>query len=590
MIAQRIVRDGALRSLPIWALAALVNTSVLMGLLLWTQRAAGSVPNLILILVGWSGIAVYLAFGQVRTRSNGFDLSLPIPTRELWLAHVMAIIIGAAVVGTLSLLALAAHRLTLGAQIVMGPSIPALAFLLGAGVVLGTLLLQAPSPSLVRIPVTRGYVLWTLIVLVGIPMLLTAASLAGPAGTAALLVLVAAVGLGVYRFVPPAFVVAPLEPAPAGRASRTDPARAPRGFALPLAVLGSVSCGAKEIAAYVFVLLFAIVLGGGLLLESEPDLRFLYIPMAIYMLFAMIGPRLGRLHYLDPLPIRRRTLLAVLLVPYAAITCLGYGLGVLASSEARSRIEYVNYQKSDDGFYVTAPLRVYRVAWGGNPPPVSAPWGESQAPLVQHPWSSSRLAFYSPFAAPPGSSARFVSLQISRAVEASYGVSIPVEEIRERYFAPTEDGSAVPVGEQLTLRADYPELRVRSGPMFPVLLTLTGVPWLLLVAGLLRAYRAGIKEWMRQTVVWGGLALLLGLFLVFFVSNITGFTESWAVRALVQIPTLGLGASTAGTLAVWVAAVLSLSAAYGIAWSQFRRMEIPAKPSKYTLIERMRDE
>lgn len=196
----------------------------------------------------------------------------------------------------------------------------------------------------------------------------------------------------------------------------------------------------------------------------------------------------------------------------------------------------------------------------------------------------SRAAAYSPYSAPPGSSARFVALQISRAVETVYGVSIGPETIEERYLIRRKDGSVVPRGEGLTLRKDYSILTPKSGPMFPALVALTAVPWLLLIALLLRAYRAGIREWVRQTIVWGSLAVLLGFVFATSIADIFEVMQQWAIRALVEVPVMRLGQTAAGTLAVWIVAGLLLAAAYRIVQRQFVHMEIPTKPSRYTLI------
>jgi hypothetical protein len=49
------------------------------------------------------------------------------------------------------------------------------------------------------------------------------------------------------------------------------------------------------------------------------------------------------------------------------------------------------------------------------------------------------------------------------------------------------------------------------------------------------------------------------------------------------------GQTAAGTLAVWIVACLLLAGAYRIVLSQFLRMEIPTKPSQYTLIRMGQD-
>jgi hypothetical protein len=230
------------------------------------------------------------------------------------------------------------------------------------------------------------------------------------------------------------------------------------------------------------------------------------------------------------------------------------------------------------------PLRVYEVTRSGDIPDATSPWGERHTPeglrLVD--WSSASV--YSPYDTTADSSARFVALQISRAVEQVYGVSIAASTIEQHYLTTRADGTVAPRGAGLTLRADYPELNARGGPLLPVLLTLVAVPWLLLVAGLLRAYRRGIREWVRQTIVWGSLGLLLVVWIGSSVGTTFGALRPWAFRAAVEIPVMRLGLTAAGTALVWVLCAALFAAAYAIAQRQFQRMEIPTHPSRYTLI------
>jgi len=594
----RIRRDRSLRSLPIWAIAALVNSSVLLGMIFW-QRATqgvGSIPTMSLLLTCWLGAAVYLAFGAARTRCSALDVSLPIAARSLWLSHVVAVVIGGAVVIGLSLLAVALHEWLLDERTTLETGLPTLTALLAAGLLLATLLLQAPSPSLRRIPVTRGFVLWAILVLAGVPVVLIFAARAGLAGVAVPLIIAGAVGVWLYRSVPPTFALVPLEPSAGGNTvvgdssdRGSDDAR-PR-MVLPLTVLGGVSGGLKEVATVPFAIAFAMVLGGGLAAIDRSgglrELRFMYIPMMTYMLIAFVGPRLMLLHHLDALPIRRRTICAALLLPYLLLVLVGYAAGAFVGSGAEKRVEYVNMEVAEGDFWVTAPLRVYDVAWDGEPRAIESPWGESHPAKPRKLVGVSRAAAYSPYDAPPGSSKRFVALQISRAAEEVYGVAIPPGEIAERYLVAREDGTIAPSEGRLTLRADYPALRARSGPLFPALLMLAAAPWLLVTAGFFRAYRGGVGEWVRHAIFWGTMGVLLLFWIGLTIATLAGFMRPWVIRGLVEIPVMRLGETTAGTVAVWAVSLVVMVGAYLLAEAQFLRMEIPAKPTKYTLIDRM---
>ena len=594
MSLARISRHRTWRMLPLWALATGVNTSLLLGVIIWragTQEK--SVSAMTLTLVGWVGVATYLAFSDVRTRCTHFEMSLPAPSRSLWWNKLTATLAGGVIIVGLTLGVIALHSV-LPIRVDIEPNRWVLAGVLYTGLVLATLLLQAPLPSLARIPVTSGQVVWTIVVLAGTPVLLAVAAEAGWPGLTLLLALTSAVTLWSYRSVPPVYSLVRFEPQPQDRADSAPPVAdgPPSKLLLPWTVARGVSAGAKELLAFPLILLFGIVLGGGLFaLESGSmrELRFLYLPMMTYILFALIGPRLGALHYVDALPISRRPLVATFVLPYFILTCAGYGIGAILASDARSRLEFVNFEEGDEGYRVTVPLRVYALALDGRPLPVESPWGESHSPRALTPFGWSRAAAYSPYSAPPGSSARFVALQISRAAEAVYGASISPETIEERYLITREDGSVVPRGEGLTLRKDYPALKSKSGPMFPALVALAAVPWLLLIALLLRAYRAGIREWVRQTIVWGSLAVLLGFVVGKSIAEVFRVMQPWAIRALVEVPVMRLGQTAAGTPAVWIVAGLLLAGAYLVVQSQFLRMEIPTKPSRYTLIRMGQD-
>jgi len=603
MILRLMRRDAALRALPMWGVLFLLNASVLLGLAVTVAaRQRSFVSATVLVVVGWVNIAPFLFLGHGRSRCGPLDLALPIPARRLWSAHLLLI----AVAGLVMTAAYAGFVAT--AWRFLGGSVPfrlepaALMTQMGAATLLAVVLLQAPRPGLARIPLSAGYAVWSTLVLLALLLVLLLAAPHGSYGAAILLALAAVAFVWAWRRVPPAFLLMPREPAargaegrtadagPAGARDRTGDLRAARRRVL-LTSLRCVTAGAKEMAALPFIALFGFLLANGpaawLDVSTLRDLRFLYVPMTVYMLFALVGPRLGSLHQVDPLPVPRRLLFAGLVLPSTMIFLAAYGAGVLAVSWLAPRTEMVDFRKYDEGWTLTAPLRVYRVAWDGNAPQVGSPWGESHpadgAALIR----GTRPTLFNPYSAPPGSSARFVALQASRAAEAVYGVSIPPEEIERRYLETGPDGAVSGRGESLPLRAERPGLSTRSGPITMVLFLLVGVPWTLLVALLLRAYRAGMREWMRQSIVWGSLGVLLAIWLVETLGMMTGLTEPWLVRAAAEIPTFRLGGTTAGTAAVVGIAALGFLAAYRIAEVQFLRMEIPATPSKYTLIERL---
>jgi len=602
MILSRIASDRALRSVSLWIVAASVNTSVMAGLILWRSvRHGGAIPISWMVGAAWLGVAVYLAFGQVRTRCSGLDLSLPIPTRTIWTAHLVAVLIAGGVIIAVSFAALMLNWILLAGLDSVEPGPWLFGALLVAGFVLATLLTQLPRRSLAKIPITPGYTAWLAGVLIGVPILIVLASSAGLFGLLALTLLAAAVGVWMYRTVPPAFTIVPLQPGRADPAIESDEAlpAARRGWLTYARTLaGSVSSGSQEFMVVPLLVIFGMVLGGGLnavSLDSLREMQFLYLPMIVYMLFVVIAPRLGRLHHIDALPVPRRTLCLTLLVPYFFLLCAGYGLGTIASAGVTAQIEFVDFQQTDPrcetppdcDYGVAVPLRVYSVALDGKPQATQTSWGESHLPEPLEPLGWGRTTIYSSFETPPGSSREFIAEQLHRAVKEVYGVAIPAEELAERYLVERR-GRIVGKAEKLTLRADYPQLQPRRGPLFPAMIGLSVVPWLLMVAVLLRAYRAGVGEWVRQTIFWGSIPSLLVFWIGLSVASMLDYVASWAVRGVVEIPVFLLGNSFLGTVSVWLVSALAIVAAYGVAQWQFGRMEIPTVPSKYTLLDRMR--
>jgi len=596
-----IRQDEALRGWPVWVLLIAVNAGVAAGLLM--SLAAGSrapVPASWLVLSLWAGVAIYLAFGCVRARCRPMQLALPLSARRLWIIHALAVTLAGSVMAATAVAMMVFQARLLGGAVPPGLGYATMLPHLVAGVALAVVLLQAPSPRLARIPATLGYALWVLVVLGGIFGLLLLVTPLGPAGALVPLLLAVAVGLGVLRSLPAGFTLVPLEAQP-GRerapaaSAQVGPAGegAPSRWIVPASVWRGVSAGGLDWTGFPLVLLFAGVLGGVLSLFGEDlvELRYVYIPLMSFMLFTAMGPRLGRLHHLDPLPISRRVLFAALVAPYFLTFSVGYGLGALGADLAARRAELVAYRETGDSYSVFVPIAVRRVAWDGRAPAAVSPAGESHTPVTWPLWRGSRAALYSPFSAPRGSSRDFVAWQLGRAVEAVYGVRIPASEIAGRYLVTREDGVVAARAGGLTLRRDFPGLGPRhQGPMLPVIVALACLPWLLATGLLLRAYRGGAAEWLRQGLVWIGVGSVVIAFFTLAGITMAGVLRPWLFRAAVEIPVQRLGTLPLGTFAAWGVAAAVLAAAYVLTQSQFVRMEVPTRPTKFTLIDFVRED
>jgi len=89
MIARLVRQDAAFRRLPLWVLVALGCTSAAVSMIAWITARRGPVGLELLAALIWFSIALYLVFGDVGTRTNRFNLALPVSARELWLAPPM---------------------------------------------------------------------------------------------------------------------------------------------------------------------------------------------------------------------------------------------------------------------------------------------------------------------------------------------------------------------------------------------------------------------------------------------------------------------------------------------------------------------
>ncbi len=163
-----ILRDDAIRVLPWW-----LGIGAAITLHLYVISLHPDFQTAPWALVPWFPLALYLLL--IRDgRASELDLTLPIPARRLWLAHLLALGLGAAAV-----LAVSAVLMALRAQVVGEPGavaevrVTALRFAVGLGVVLA--LTQSYEPALVvrssaATPVSR-HDLFRLAVLGGVPVI-----------------------------------------------------------------------------------------------------------------------------------------------------------------------------------------------------------------------------------------------------------------------------------------------------------------------------------------------------------------------------------------------------------------------------------
>lgn len=593
--------SAALRQLPLWLVIGGLNCGMLLGLL--QARAAGRAASPAageLAALGWVGIALFLAMGTWRQRASVFELALPVAARRLWLQRVAGTLAVAVVLAlSLVLVAVAQVRLLGSRGELDFAAAPIVAFLVGASI-LGLGLLELPHRTMNRLPLTARTVGWTITVLGGLGLLLVPLA---RLGTWAALVPAAlgAIVLGIlWRGVPAAYTLQSRAAGPAAasdaasRRVRSGDAAVTTRHVLGWTLARSLALTPKDALAYPIILFFGLVMGGTLTLwtgdADMEDLRFFYIPMATYVLFTLTGPRLTNLHHLDPLPVTRRRVLAWLLLPYLGCFLLGYGAGALFAAWRAPAPALVQIVESEDSWRVWVPMWARHIDWDGNPPAIRHATGEAHVPRGLPLWRGARVVVYSPYDTPAGSSLDYVAEQLSRATAVLYGKVIPAPELAARYLELGLDGRVAPKPGGLRLLADYPDLRSRSaGPLMPLFVALVAVPWLLLTAGLFRTYRPDIGPARGQQFVWGIIGLFVVVTVILAALVIRHVVQPWASRAVLGIAAQHLGGLPAGVAAVWLGALVLLGLGYALVAQQFRRMEVPTRPLRFTLVDWSRE-
>jgi hypothetical protein len=223
----------------------------------------------------------------------------------------------------------------------------------------------------------------------------------------------------------------------------------------------------------------------------------------------------------------------------------------------------------------------WEIGWDGQPPPVEEPYVPPWE-VPYHPWSVSLVrgllpVLYSPYHAPQGSSPEWVAGQLSQAVEAVYGTSIPAVEIQHRYLVLEADGSTGVQPGGITLLDDFPALRpVAWGQTLPLMVLLIGLPWLLYLALAVRggyaSADAGRRPWGPLLLAGFGLACILGVLWLYGV----GWTAEWKVVAFTGILARKLAALLPANLWLrWCIVVALLASAYLLAQARFERIETP---------------
>lgn len=603
----QIRRDRALRSAPLWIVVTALNTSVLMGVIaLQNARQESAVfPTRELTLVLGLALAVYLLVAGVRDRCRRIDMTLPLSTRNLWTVHSVATLLAGFLIIVASAGVLAIHLTILSRVAAFSAGTDVLVGLcaqLAAIWFLAVMVMQSYRTDLKK-PTGRRAILISLTAAVGI--LASAAFL----GEHSLAIASVATALGMilgYRTLhdlPKTFSLWPLEVSdqntsggvevPTQRSKSRQPAAGVPSRLTSRTLIARTLVHTPPWGAATGWIALLFIAGLGFLMSGvlrawypEANVRLWVAAMAVYMLLAFFAPVTFRLPALDPLPVSRRLLFALIVLPAIFSLTLGYAGGWLVQRHLGDTTRTVQYRVEMPHYWVSVPYANLEIAWDGEVPELTSPWGEhhpaSSSPLFR----GSKAALYSRFNTPDESSAAFEALLTSRAIESVHGISIPPEEVQERYFEVDGDRLVGLKRGGLTLTEDFPNLGSAAGQhQFLALMTLVLVPWFLLLGVFLRTFRANLGDRTRQ-VTFG---CLLGLPMLLMFGQIgmaaTGIARPDVLRGTLEVLLRQATNSTPAALTFAIVCTSLVIASYFLAQRQLVKAEIPMTPTKFGLLD-----
>ena len=526
-------RNPALRTVWRWLLFAVAGTTF-MGLLGLRIAATGDLTVTEYVGGAWVLVGCYLLLGQVRLRCTRFDLSLPVPARELWSTSLLGSVLAA---WSFLAMVLAAYSVHFALFDYVSPRhrfdwthFAANALVLAAAVVPAVAALQARRPELAEIPGGRRHVLASLPALAGV--LLVLVLLAERPWLAGVILLAAAVPIVAAgaRRVPPAYGLAPLADGAAPRAVRAAGTasgvrlRPLWGLRRDAAVAWIVVRTAPKANGILwlsapFLFLFGLVDAGVIAaLAPDSDLRFSLIPITAYMLLSITGQLLANLRWVDAWPVDRRRIFAPITLSCLLLFLLGYAAGGawVASRPSTALPGVVAFDgASGERVETGIPRDHWRIDWDGRVPADGA-----QAPHTS-----------------------------------------PVV----RGLPPLAYGSATAPLEG-------------QGPHFPLMMALIAVCWFGGLALYLPRLKVGSRKRGRLAAYWSILGVLMLLHLAPYVLMFSGLARPWVWDVLfADTARRLLEAVPGGAAGMWLLSLAVTAGLFELALRAYRRSESPVE-------------
>jgi hypothetical protein len=173
------------------------------------------------------------------------------------------------------------------------------------------------------------------------------------------------------------------------------------------------------------------------------DLIWIVFPLdlGMYLVVSMwiLKPAVAacqRLEWLLVLPITRRRMLLMMLLPWLCILIVILSFTRYFGPARKAPMVSTGYSAAWPGEKATGPgtpnvlvpASFWRWARGGAIPAIESPWGEETQPPT---FLRLGLICYNPYSVAPGNSARFLDWQFARATKAVYGRSVPLSQAAE---------------------------------------------------------------------------------------------------------------------------------------------------------------
>ncbi len=591
MIARLVRQDPALESLPV-ALVLAVAIGFFLRMLV-SAAAEGSGDVLSQIGESWVGLnflsvwyvgLMLLLSGNVSTRCSQLSLTLPLPARRLWHARMIALFTICAlpwVIITL-IVGFRSEALTAG-----GAPFDTGVLVLGAQAIGAYLLMiavtQSPHPDRDRLAHTAGY--WTFLIAVaaGIAVLLgfTAGS---PWATAAIWLVAVLLALRIRRRIPAAFRTVPTEVGkrrsftrttskPRSGKAATPPIGVDAPFVRPRRWLLQATLARCFLGHPLSMLLLLVTCGYAFMMVKayfDGDEVWFQGVAIVAWIHVVIYQAVIRLARVDAWPVARRAHVAAIAVPILCSLAAGAAIGFVVESVAgpeqfsqialrQGRLEY--------------PSEYMQVAWDGDVPPVTAPWGEQYAPRPLAIAPGVKVAVYDPYGFTEDHSPAFIAFQVERAVRAIHGGKYASGSAA--HADSLELGMPKMIGmRSIPLHPDAPApgrarmfaLATFLTAMFSGLFTSMGL------GQFSNTLRPGLYK--RTMTAIAGLAML-GILGSIALNNL-GYVDFDAVTALplILLRKLGEWLPVSGVV-LWAVAGLGVGAAYAIIQRRFQRLEAP---------------